>query len=186
MTVENLSLVGKVAIVTGSGRETGIGAAIAKTLARNGASVTINYVSDKVTARAEAVVKAIKDFRGQATVIQSDVTSPNGAKLLVHSTLQAFGVDHIDILGRLKVDVKNSKIHINSKQRRSRLSKRHSGFHQGGYGLHVRCQCLRSDLHGSSGNSSYASRWSNHQHFVCCFESWRPDVMSLWTFKGRT
>jgi len=133
MTVENLSLEGKVAIVTGSGRETGIGAAIAKALARNGASVTINYVSDKVTKRAEAVVKAIKGFGGQATAIQSDVTSPNGAKLLVDGTLKAFDVDHIDILGRLKANVKNSKTHINSEQRWGRLSKRHSGFHQGGH-----------------------------------------------------
>ncbi len=42
MTPDTLSLDGKVAIVTGSGRENGIGAAIAFALAVNGASITIN------------------------------------------------------------------------------------------------------------------------------------------------
>ena len=105
MTVENLSLAGKVAIVTGSGRETGIGAAIAQALARNGALVTVNYVSEKVAPRAEAVAQSIKETGGQATLIQADVTSPNGAKSLVDGTLKAFGVDHVDILGRSKTRI---------------------------------------------------------------------------------
>lgn len=42
MSPDTLSLDGKIAIVTGSGRENGIGAAIAFALAGNGASVAIN------------------------------------------------------------------------------------------------------------------------------------------------
>ncbi|KAK8868503.1 short-chain dehydrogenase [Apiospora arundinis] len=45
MTADTLDLTGKVAIVTGSGRENGIDDGIAKVLARNGASVAIHYVS---------------------------------------------------------------------------------------------------------------------------------------------
>lgn len=59
MTPDTLSLAGKVAIVTGSGRENGIGAAIANALARNGAAMTINYVSNASAPRAAAVAKRI-------------------------------------------------------------------------------------------------------------------------------
>jgi len=46
MSADTFSLAGKAALVTGSGRETGIGAAIARALAQNGASVAIHYVSE--------------------------------------------------------------------------------------------------------------------------------------------
>ncbi|KAH7118545.1 hypothetical protein B0J13DRAFT_589991 [Dactylonectria estremocensis] len=98
MTVDTLSLAGKVAIVTGSGRENGIGAGIAVALARNGAAVTINYISDSVTARANALADKIRTDGGQATVVQTTVDTPEGAKFLAQETLKAFGTDHIDIL----------------------------------------------------------------------------------------
>lgn len=44
--VDILSLEGRVLIVTSSGEENGIGAGIVRTLTSNGATVTINYVSD--------------------------------------------------------------------------------------------------------------------------------------------
>jgi len=97
MTADNLSLEGKVAIVTGSGRENGIGAAIASALARNGAAVTINHVSDSSKARAQAVVDKIRAEGGKATVIQAAVDQ-EGSKALVAGTLKAFGTNHIDIL----------------------------------------------------------------------------------------
>jgi len=100
MVVDTLSLAGKVAIVTGSARETGIGAGIALALARNGASVTINHVSDSSALRADAVVAKIRSEGGTATVIRAAVDQA-GAKTLVEGTLKAFGVDHIDILGML-------------------------------------------------------------------------------------
>ncbi len=101
MPVDTLSLAGKVAIVTGSGRENGIGAGIAMALARNGAAVTINYISDSVTKRAHDLADKIKADGGRATVVQTTVNTPEGAKFLVQETLKGFGTDHIDILGRL-------------------------------------------------------------------------------------
>jgi NAD(P)-dependent dehydrogenase (short-subunit alcohol dehydrogenase family) len=100
MTADNLSLAGKVAIVTGSGRENGIGAAIAFALARNGAAVTINYVSESSGPRAQVVAEKIRAEGGKATVIRAAVDQ-DGAKALVDGTLKAFGTDHIDILGNL-------------------------------------------------------------------------------------
>ncbi len=101
MPVDTLSLAGKVAIVTGSGRENGIGAGIAVALARNGAAVTLNYISDSVTKRAHALADKIKADGGRATVVQTTVDTPEGAQFLVQETLKAFGTDHIDILGGL-------------------------------------------------------------------------------------
>ncbi|KAJ4321425.1 hypothetical protein N0V84_005347 [Fusarium piperis] len=98
MTVDTLSLAGKVAIVTGSGRENGIGAGIAIALARNGAAVTINYISDSVTERANALADKIRGIGGRVAVVQTTVDTPEGAKFLVKETLKAFGTDHIDIL----------------------------------------------------------------------------------------
>jgi NAD(P)-dependent dehydrogenase (short-subunit alcohol dehydrogenase family) len=87
-------------LVTGSGRENGIGAAIARALARNGASVAIHYVSEHSKARAEKVAIDInKEFGTQTTVIQGRLENHDTAKSMVEQTLRAFDVDHIDILG---------------------------------------------------------------------------------------
>lgn len=99
MAPDTLSLEGKVAIVTGSGRENGIGAGIASTLARNGAKVVINHVSDATGPRAANVVAKIREDGGEAIVVQADVTTQEGTARLVKETLQAFGSDKIDILG---------------------------------------------------------------------------------------
>ncbi|EFX03128.1 metallo-beta-lactamase superfamily protein [Grosmannia clavigera kw1407] len=93
-----LSLVGKVAIVTGSGKENGIGAGICRTLARHGASVTINYVSKATEPRAKAVAESIRNNGGRAAVVRGSIDTPEGAKRLVDETLQYFGVDNINIL----------------------------------------------------------------------------------------
>ncbi|KAI1394011.1 putative short-chain dehydrogenase [Hypoxylon trugodes] len=99
MPVDTFSLAGKSAIITGSGRENGIGAAIARTLARNGASVVINYVSDSTRPRAEATAQSIRDeFGVKVALIQADISTPEGAQGLVSETLEKLGVDHIDIL----------------------------------------------------------------------------------------
>jgi NAD(P)-dependent dehydrogenase (short-subunit alcohol dehydrogenase family) len=99
MTVDTFSLEGKVAIVSGSGRENGMGAAIAMLLAKNGASVTINHVSESSASRAEVVAMRIRDNGGKAIVVKSSVDSPAGAKFLVKETLSQFKTDRIDILG---------------------------------------------------------------------------------------
>ena len=99
MPADTLSLAGKVAIVTGSGRESGIGAGIAYALARNGASVTINYHSDSSGPRAANVVKEVERVGGKAATVQADINSPEGDEKLVSETLRLFRTDHIDILG---------------------------------------------------------------------------------------
>ncbi|XXH01013.1 hypothetical protein Hte_007364 [Hypoxylon texense] len=99
MPADTLSLEGKVSIVTGSGRENGIGAGVALALARNGAWVTINYTSDSVTERAHALADKIKALGGRAAIVQASVETPEGAQRIVQETLKAFQTDRIDILG---------------------------------------------------------------------------------------
>ncbi|KAI9162904.1 Hydroxynaphthalene reductase-like protein Arp2 [Paramyrothecium foliicola] len=98
MPADTLSLQGKVAIVTGSGRENGIGAGIAMALARNGASVVVNYMSNSVKDRAAKVAKTLREAGGQAIVVQATVDTPEGARHLIKETLDGFKTDHIDIL----------------------------------------------------------------------------------------
>lgn len=66
----------KVAIVTGSSR--GVGAAIARALAREGAAVCINYFKSK--AEAEKVVTTIQKSGGVAFAQYADVTSPDDVR----------------------------------------------------------------------------------------------------------
>lgn len=98
---DSLSLAGKIAIVTGSGKENGIGAAIALALARNGARVAINYVSEATAPRAAKVAASIEAVAGKnsVAVIQQDISTPEGTKKLVAEVINAFEVDRIDILG---------------------------------------------------------------------------------------
>ncbi|EED13124.1 short-chain type dehydrogenase, putative [Talaromyces stipitatus ATCC 10500] len=100
LSADTLSLVEKTALVTGSGRETGIGAAIARALARNGASVAIHYVSEGSKARAEKVaIDVNREFSTTTTVVQGGVENYDTAKNMVEQIPKAFSVDHIDILG---------------------------------------------------------------------------------------
>lgn len=100
MAVDTLSLEGKVAIVTGSGRENGIGAGIALALARNGASVVVNHLSDSSADRAANVAQMLRQAGGKAIVVQTSVDTLEGAKYIVQKTLEGFQTDHIDILGK--------------------------------------------------------------------------------------
>ncbi|KAI1853178.1 hypothetical protein JX265_011459 [Neoarthrinium moseri] len=99
MATETLSLAGKVAIVTGSGRETGLGAGIANALARNGASIVINYVSDTTRNGAETLAKRLStDYGIGAVAIQENIESQDGANNLIEKTLRLLKTAHIDIL----------------------------------------------------------------------------------------
>ena len=75
------------ALVTGSSR--GIGAAIAKALAREGWPVGINYRSDSDSA--EAVVKEITDAGGRAKALQGDVAEPDTTEALFKALEEEFG-----------------------------------------------------------------------------------------------
>jgi 3-oxoacyl-[acyl-carrier protein] reductase len=85
-------LAGRIAIVTGSSR--GIGLAIARRFADEGAAVVINYVSRE--AEADAAVEGIVAAGGEAVALQADVSRGADVDLLVRSTLDRFG--RIDIL----------------------------------------------------------------------------------------
>ena len=99
MAADTLSLSGKVAIITGSGKENGIGAGIAIAFARNGAKVAINYVSDSTAPRAAEVVKKIQAIGGEVVAIQADISTVEGARKLLQETLSGLGVEKVDILG---------------------------------------------------------------------------------------
>jgi 3-oxoacyl-[acyl-carrier protein] reductase len=86
------SLQGKVALVTGASK--GIGAAIARELASRGASVAVNYSSNKQAA--EKVVAEIKAAGGKAIAVQANVADPDSAKALAGTVAAQLGP--IDIL----------------------------------------------------------------------------------------
>ncbi len=86
-----MSLAGKVAIVTGSGR--GLGLAYAQELARQGAAVVVNDVDE--TAAAEAVA-SIEAAGGKATAVVAPVGPTETAKQLVAAAVDTFG--RLDIL----------------------------------------------------------------------------------------
>jgi len=99
MAVDTLSLAGKTALVTGSSKENGIGAAIARAFARNGASVAIHHVSEGSRAGAEKLaVDIAREFGTKTTLVRGQVGDYNAARSIVEQALQGLGVNHIDIL----------------------------------------------------------------------------------------
>jgi 3-oxoacyl-[acyl-carrier protein] reductase len=85
-------LKGKVAVVTGASK--GIGAAIAKALAAEGAAVVVNYASSK--AGADKVVSAITAAGGKAVAVGGDVSKAVEAQGIIAAAIKNYG--RLDIL----------------------------------------------------------------------------------------
>jgi 3-oxoacyl-[acyl-carrier protein] reductase len=92
-------LSGKVAIITGASK--GIGAAIAKAFASEGASVVVNYSSSRDGA--DAVVKEITKLGGKAVAVQGDVTKQADTQAIVKAAIENYG--------KLDIVVNNSGVY---------------------------------------------------------------------------
>ena len=86
------ALEGQVAVVTGASR--GIGRACAIELAREGASVVVNYLSNADAA--EATRDAIHEFGGTVVLVKADVSDPDEASDVIETAVEELG--KIDIL----------------------------------------------------------------------------------------
>jgi 3-oxoacyl-[acyl-carrier protein] reductase len=92
MSTKSKRLAGKVAVVTGASK--GIGAAIAKGLAADGAAVVVNYASSK--AGADKVVDEITRGGGKAIAVKADLARKTDIQSLFRATSKSFG--RLDIL----------------------------------------------------------------------------------------
>ncbi len=87
-----MKLENKIAVVTGAA--TGIGRAIAMGMAKEGASVVIDYIGNPNLAN--GVVQEIQKAGGKAAAVEADVSNPEQATHLIQQSVQTFG--RIDIL----------------------------------------------------------------------------------------
>jgi 3-oxoacyl-[acyl-carrier protein] reductase len=92
MSIEGLSLKGRVALVTGGSR--GIGRATVWRLAELGSNVVVNYALDE--GAAAEIVREIEGMGVKALAVRADMRLPEDAERLVSATLEEFG--RLDIL----------------------------------------------------------------------------------------
>ncbi|KAL1717847.1 hypothetical protein EV715DRAFT_291779 [Schizophyllum commune] len=94
----NLTLSGKVAIVTGASR--GLGEGIAYELAKRGAKVMVTFTSASSQARANALVERITSLNNgsAAASVRADLRLPESPAIILEATLVAFSTPTIDIL----------------------------------------------------------------------------------------
>jgi NAD(P)-dependent dehydrogenase (short-subunit alcohol dehydrogenase family) len=97
---ERISLEGKIAVVTGAGR--GLGRAYVELLAQRGARIVVNDLGTSVSGVgkdsgiAEEVADLIRSRGGEAIANASDVSTPEGGRDLIATTIEYFG--RIDLL----------------------------------------------------------------------------------------
>ena len=89
---EALKFAGKVVLVTGASR--GIGAEIARSFAREGATVVINYLSNHEAA--QAVAAQCQQLGGDAWAVQADVGSPEAVLQMINAIVEEAG--HLDVV----------------------------------------------------------------------------------------
>jgi 3-oxoacyl-[acyl-carrier protein] reductase len=92
MTTTSQSLIGKTALVTSGAH--GVGAAVARALAADGADIAIGYSSSVL--KAEALVRELKGLGARAIAFPADQTNPAQAKRLIHQVIDTFG--RLDVL----------------------------------------------------------------------------------------
>jgi len=136
----NKKLTGKVAVVTGASK--GIGAAIAKHLAAEGATVVVNYASSK--AGADNVVAAITAAGGKAIAVQGDVSKKADIERLLAETGKRFG--HLDVL------VNNAGIYEFSPLEQVSEEHFHKQFNLNVLGLVLTTQAALKHFNGSGGS----------------------------------
>ncbi|MDX8365031.1 3-oxoacyl-[acyl-carrier-protein] reductase [Cytobacillus sp. IB215665] len=116
-----MTLQGKVALVTGASR--GIGRAIALELAKQGASVVVNFAGSE--ARANEVVDEIKTIGSEAVAIQADVGNSEAVSSMIKGVIAKFGkldilvnnagITRDNLLMRMKEDEWDTVINTNLK-----------------------------------------------------------------------
>jgi 3-oxoacyl-[acyl-carrier protein] reductase len=87
----NVTLKNQTVLVTGASR--GIGAAIARSIGRNGGRVVVHYRSDEKRARA-----VLEEIGGRGWIVQADLEDRDGALRLWQAAEKAIGGGHIDAL----------------------------------------------------------------------------------------
>ena len=140
MNKNSKSLAGKVAIVTGASK--GIGAAIAKRLAVEGAMVVVNYSSSKKDG--ERVTKEIKALGGKAIAVQANISKPSEINGLFGKSRKAFG--KVDIL------VNNAGIYEFQPLEKVNEGHFHKQFNLNVLGLLLASQAAASQFDGSGGS----------------------------------
>jgi 3-oxoacyl-[acyl-carrier protein] reductase len=136
----SMKLKGKVAVVTGASK--GIGAAIAKQLAAEGAAVVVNYSSSQ--ADGEKVAKEITGSGGKAIAVQANLSKPEEIERLFGASNKA--------LGRLDILVNNAGVYEFSPLEQVTAEHFHKQFNVNVLGLLLASQAAARQF-GTSGGS---------------------------------